>query len=147
MHMAQQYSVERGETKLGRHEWLPASEPKSSSSGGKSASFCLGWSLDKRPSGIVFSSRTNGEADLAKGADVDRATNGETERRKAGDRTGRLGRVEGVGMEQRNSQLKSDCCFTFTLRQASQLFSTLAVQGVIAAWTCRVRMERRATPR
>ena len=91
MHMAQQYSVERGETKLGRHEW-PASEPKSSSSGGKSASFCLGWSLDKRPSGIVFSSLTNGEADLAKGVDADRAINGETERSNAGDRT--VGRVD-----------------------------------------------------
>ena len=99
MHMAQQYSVERGETKLGRHERLPASEPRSSSSGGKaSASFCLGWSLDSHPSCVVFSSLTNGEADLAKDADADRAMNGEAERRDAGVRT-----VDRVDMERRGA--------------------------------------------
>ena len=45
MQMAQQYSVDRGETKLGRHEWASTSEPASSSSGGKAwsiATSCFG---------------------------------------------------------------------------------------------------------
>ena len=81
MQMAQQYSVDRGEAKLGpidrraeaklgRYELVSASEPMCSSAGGRvrSTSSCLSCGsfllIDSRPS-TVFSSQTNRDALLA----------------------------------------------------------------------------------